>query len=359
MPKFAGLCLAALLLCTPASAQERPTLRVATRVLPPLVVMQNGSLGGFSIDLWNSIAERLNVDTKYQTNPSVDVQSLLNMVRDGEADVGISAISITAQRNQEVDFSQPMMNAGLQIMTRGKAESSSPNPLRDLLRILFSPAILVWLGIALLLIVVPAHLIWLVERHHPASIIPNKKYIPGIFYALYWAAGTLATQADQMPRQWFARILAILWMFTGVVFVAFYTAQLTATLTIQKIQGAINGPEDLPGRRIGTTRNSTSVAYLRELKADVHEYALISEAYQALLDEKIDAVVFDAPVLLYYASHGGKGRVQTVGNVFRKEDYGIVFKSGSPLRRQVDGALLSLREDGTYQQLYDKWFAEK
>jgi polar amino acid transport system substrate-binding protein len=45
--------------------------------------------------------------------------------------------------------------------------------------------------------------------------------------------------------------------------------------------------------------------------------------------------------------------------VFRKEDYGIVFKSGSPLRRDVDGALLAMREDGTYQQLYDKWFGGK
>ena len=28
----------------------------------------------------------------------------------------------------------------------------------------------------------------------------------------------------------------------------------------------------------------------------------------------------------------------------------------SPLRKSIDGALLALREDGTYQKLYDKWF---
>ncbi len=27
-----------------------------------------------------------------------------------------------------------------------------------------------------------------------------------------------------------------------------------------------------------------------------------------------------------------------------------------PLRKQVNIALLALREDGTYQKLYDKWF---
>jgi hypothetical protein len=44
---------------------------------------------------------------------------------------------------------------------------------------------------------------------------------------------------------------------------------------------------------------------------------------------------------------------------FRKEDYGIVFPRDHPLRKQVNVALLVLREDGTYQQLYDKWFAAK
>jgi len=148
-------------------------------------------------------------------------------------------------------------------------------------------------------------------------------------------------------------------MFAGVVFVAFYTAQLTANLTVQQIQGSIKGPEDLPGKKIATTKGSTAVVYLRELNADVLEVSSIDDAYRALIDRKVDAVVSDAPVLLYYAAHGGKGQVQTVGQVFRKEDYGIVFKSGSTLRRQVDDALLSMREDGSYQKLYEKWFGAK
>jgi polar amino acid transport system substrate-binding protein len=176
---------------------------------------------------------------------------------------------------------------------------------------------------------------------------------------MFWAAGTLATQGEQMPRQWMARVISVLWMFTGVVFVAFYTAQLAATLTVQQIQGGINGPDDLQGKRVASTRGSTAAAHLRELKAQVHEVAQISEAYEALLNKDVDAVVFDAPVLLYYAANEGKGRVHMVGTPFRKEDYGIVFQANSQLRRQVNNALLALREDGTYQRLYDKWFAVK
>lgn len=343
---------------TLAMAQGNPsTLRVATRVVPPMVVEHNGQLSGFSIDLWSSIAERLNRKTVYQITP--DVGGLLEAVRDDKADLGVSAVSITSERESAFDFSQPILNAGLQILVRGGGERAEPNLLTDLMRLFFSRTILVWLGIALLLILIPAHLIWLFERNHRNGIIPDGRYLPGIFHAMFWAAGTLATQADQMPRHWMSRIIAVLWMFTAVVFVAFYTAQLTATLTVQQIRGSINGPDDLDGRRIGTTHGSTSAAYLRERKALVEEFALIDEAYTALLDKKVDAIVFDAPVLLYYSVHDGKGRVQVVGGVFHKEDYGIVFPTNSPLRKQINEVLLALREDGTYEKLFRKWFGNE
>jgi polar amino acid transport system substrate-binding protein len=36
-----------------------------------------------------------------------------------------------------------------------------------------------------------------------------------------------------------------------------------------------------------------------------------------------------------------------------------VFPRNSALRKQVNVALLALREDGTYLRLYDKWFTNK
>ena len=331
-------------------------LRVATRIVPPMVIQKNGVLSGFSIELWSSIGDRLNRETEYVV--MADVKELLNAVEDGRADLGIAAISITSERENRLDFSQPIMNAGMQILVRGTAGNVEPNPLRDLMRLLFSRTILIWLGIALLLILVPAHLIFLVERHHRNGIIPSTSYFPGIFHAMFWAAGTLATQADQMPRHWMARIVAVLWMFTGVVFVAFYTAQLTASLTAQQIRGSINSPQDLVGRIVGTARGSTAAIYLNEIKAQVREFEDVDDLYNALLNQQVDAVVFDSPALLYYATHDGKGLARIVGSVFHKEDYGIVFPTGSPLRKHVNEALLALRENDRYQRIYDEWFGK-
>ena len=353
-----GLVLALLVCGSWSTAQaETAKLLVATRIVPPMVVEKNGKLSGFSIELWNSIGKRLNRETEYVVLP--DVSELLDAVGRGRADLAIAAISITSEREDKFDFSQPIMNSGLQVLVRGNAVNVEANPLRELMQLFFSRTLLVWLGIALLLILVPAHLMFLVERTHHSGIIPTKKYFPGIFHAMFWAAGTLATQADQMPRHWMARILAVLWMFTGVVFVAFYTAQLTASLTVQQIKGPINGPQDLVGKTVGTTKGSTATSYLNELRTEVREFEKVDDLYHALLDQQIDAVVFDSPALLYFTTHDGRGLVRTVGEVFHKEDYGIVFPTGSPLRKQVNEALLGFREDDTYQRIYEEWFGKR
>ena len=148
-------------------------------------------------------------------------------------------------------------------------------------------------------------------------------------------------------------------MFTSVVVIALYTAQLTSNLTVQQIRGTINGPQDLPGKRVGTLKDSVSTAYLRGHKAILQEFTDLPDMYRALLDKKIDAVLLAAPPLLYYAAHEGKGLVKLVGPEFNKADGAYAFPEGSMLRRRVNATLLAVREDGTYRRIYDKWFSSE
>jgi polar amino acid transport system substrate-binding protein len=348
-----------------ANNTAQPSITVATRILPPMVVENGGKLSGFSIDLWDEIAARLGVQFEYKVNP--DVRALLQSLRNNEAQVGIAAISITSARTEEFDFSQPMLSAGLQILVRHQGDGSGQSPLRDLLGLLFSWTSLTWLGIAVLMVIIPAHLVWWVERKDPEGIVTSTRYFPGIFQALYWAFATLATQADSAPRHWVARIITVVWMFMALVFVALYTAQLAATLTVAQIGGGINGPEDLVGRRVGVTKGSTAAAAVEKLGARAVEVAKIDEAFDALERKDVDAVVFDSPVLMYYAANEGKGKASVLGAPFVKEDYGIAFprnetkvlKRPDTLRNKVDTTLLKMREDGSYQRIHDKWFGKK
>ena len=335
------------------AGQSLRPVRVATRIVAPFVFEEDGKLAGFSIDLWRSIAAELMLESQFSLSRSV--QELLSNVESGKSNVGIAAISITAERSKSVDFSQPMFDSGLQIMVR--TQSGKAPWLRGLLAIVWSSAILPLVAAIILIILVPAHLIWWFERRHPHGIIESKTYIGGLFEACWWAAATLATQADQMPKSVAGRLIAVLWMFASVVFVAYFTANVTASLTVQQLQGEIKGPQDLPGKEVATTVGSTSAMYLKQRQIQPLEFERIEQAYEALLEGRADAVVFDAPVLWYYAAREGKGKVEIVGPVFRKESYGIAFPNNSALRKPVDSALLRLKENGTYQALYEKWFA--
>ena len=338
-----------------AHGQSNPIeLKVAVAIVPPFIMEQNGSLSGLSIDLWNAIAAQMNVKTKYKT--MADAASVLEAMRSKQVDIIAAPVLITKAREDEFDFSLPIIEAGLQVMVRDTGETAAPNPLHDLLNLVFSKTTVIWLGIALLLVLIPAHLVWLFERGREDGIIKARSYIPGIFEAIYWAVSCLATQAETMPHQWLARTFSIFWMFVGVVFVAFYTAQLTTTLTVQRIQGSISGPEDLPGKQVATIANTLAVDYLRAHNAHLQEFPQVAAMFQALQSKKVDAVVFTSPVLLYYAAHEGKGVVKLVGPEFNVAPVAFCFQAEDPLRRKVNIALLTLREDGTYQQIYDKWF---
>ncbi|MFY9729863.1 MAG: transporter substrate-binding domain-containing protein [Candidatus Acidiferrales bacterium] len=341
----------------PVKQGDIPELRVAVFIAPPMVVEQNGSLTGFSIDLWSAIATRLKVTTSYQIMP--DANALEEAMRSKSADLS-PAIAITSVRDDVFDFSYPILETGLQIMVREtgatQGTTSRLSPVWDMLRLLFSRTTIEWLGVGLLLVLVPAHVVWFLERRQQGGIITNRSYFPGIFEACYWGLATLAAQVEIMPRQWMARGLAVLWMFASVVFIASYTAELTTTLTVEKIRGAIEGPDDLPGKQIATITSSIAVVYLREQKIEVQEFPAADQVFRALLDKKVDAVVMQAPLLLYFASHEGKGLVKVVGPEFDRRPVAIEVQLDSPLRKKIDRALVTLREHGTYQLLYVKWF---
>jgi len=334
-------------------AQSQPSkLRVATRLVRPFVYEQQGQLTGFSIELWREIARQLNIQSEFVVKPTV--KELLDTVRLQNASLGIAAISITADREVDFDFSQPMFDSGLQILT--PVQGSRTALVEAIIGSLFSTTVLLYVLAVALILFLMAHLVWWFERRNPTGMLTHRSYFPGIFEACWWAASTLATQADQMPRAAMARIIAVAWMFMSVVFIAYFTAAVTSSLTVQQLRADINGPADLPGKRVGSVHGSTSAEYLREHSIEPVEFSKIEEAYRALDGNQLDAIVYDTPILLYYTAHDGKGKAQTVGAMFRKENYGIVFPSNSPLRKRVNEELLKLKENGAYDQLYVKWF---
>lgn len=338
---------------TPIADAAPREVTVATRDLTPFVMNQNAIRTGFTIDLLNEIAKH--AEWRYSYVDFDNVQGLLGAVADGRADLGAAAVSITADRAKQFDFSQPMLNAGLQIIAPVSNTERVQPGLIDFLKLLFSKTMAVWLWAALVLTILPAHIIWVMDRGDPESMV-SKSYFPGIFQSFGLGLGMLAAAPFDSPRQWPIRTITILWTFISIIFIAHYTAILTTNLTVERIKSQISSPTDLVGKRVCTVVNTTSAPALSKIGVQRTAAQQIEDCYTGLENDSFDAVVFDAPVLHYYVAHRGAGVADVAGPIFKNEDYGIVFPIGSDLRRQFDDALLSVQEDGEFDRLKHKWF---
>jgi polar amino acid transport system substrate-binding protein len=349
------LALIWIMLSSAGMAQDtNQTVVVATRVLPPFIIKQSEGYTGFSAALWQHLAQEAGIT--FQWKEVNNVKEILAAVEGGDAQAAIAAISITADRESRFEFSQPMFESGLQVMVRDVDNAGFS--LSNLGRILSTGALPAMLALLAGLVLIPAHVVWLAERKHGNPLFA-RTYIPGIFHAIWWATGATAGQQPDIPRSALGRLLSGISILVSVIFMAFFTASLTASITVGQLQGDISGPTDLPGKRVGTTVGSTSAEYLKLHDVVPQEFQKIDDAYAALEAGKLDAVVFDAPVLLYRAANAGKGKERVVGNVFRRENYGILFPQGSPLRKRINAALLKMRESGDYDVLYQEWFASE
>ncbi|MEI7913595.1 MAG: transporter substrate-binding domain-containing protein [Mycobacteriaceae bacterium] len=326
---------------------------VATRELAPFVMTQGDVKTGFTIDLLNDIAKHTGWTYTYLENDNV--QGLLRTVAEGRADMGAGAVSITGERAKMFDFSQPILNAGLQIIAPvGNTEHTHPG-LVDFVKLLFSHSMAVWLLAALALTVLPAHIIWLLERGDPGSMV-DKSYFPGIFQAFGWGLGMLSAAPFDPPQRWPIRMITVLWTFVSIIFVAYYTAILTTNLTVAGINSQIKSPADLVGKSVCTVTNTTSATALSKLGVGFTGTSKIDDCFTRFEKKEFEAVVYDAPVLQYYVTHRGAGIADVAGPVFKDEDYGVVFPIGSELRREFDDALLAVQEEGEFDRLKTKWF---
>ncbi len=332
------------------------TLRVLTKPIAPFVIPNGaGGVTGFSLDLWEAIAKRMNVKSEITVLPTL--KALLDGVKDGAGDVGIAAITITADREAWLDFSHPYFRSGLQILVRQENTGVLSQALGVLKGMFSSPSFqLALMGLGILVILV-AHLIWLVERRRNPDF--TRSYPLGVWDAIYWTLVTISTvgYGDKTPKTHIGRLIALVLIVFGYVAFAWFTATITSAVTVSELEGVIRGPEDLPGHRVATVEHSTAENYLRHLPGTtIVTVSRIEDAYALLEAGKVDAVVYDFPALSYYVAHGGEGKVRTAGPIFSHEPYGIAMQEGSPLRESVNQALLHVLESGEYTRIYKKWF---
>ncbi|MEK6266768.1 MAG: ABC transporter substrate-binding protein [Clostridium sp.] len=129
-------------------------------------------------------------------------------------------------------------------------------------------------------------------------------------------------------------------------------------IAIRQGDTAIKNLEDLDGKvvacQLGSTGDTAATA-MKGLK-EVKKYDKITEAFQELSSERVDAVIMDAQVGGYYVAKK-PGEYEVLKDIISEEPMGIGFKKeDNELRVEVQKALDELKADGTLSKLSVKWF---
>lgn len=350
------------------SASAAETLRVGVKPSEPWV-MYDPALPvaerhptGFSIELWQALAEKLGAQTEWVYFDTT--KELVDAAAAAKIDAGIAAITVTAQREQQVDFSNSMYELGLQIMVAPAFQQSNPFlvMLGELGRLFSWQTLLAFI----VLLFITANLRLWVDRHSTLPPSFPAGYVAGVREALWWGVTMLLTWETPHSRG-LARIIDLMWHLTGLILLSILTAVVTSALTAQAVNGAIRSEKDLPGKRVVAVATDAPRLWLEQNGITVTPVESIQEGMERVRQGKADALVHDGPRLKYLANQINQEAGQTVLAVvpasFNPQSYAIAFPDGSPLREQANRVLLQLRESqqGTpslHEELRAKWIKD-
>jgi polar amino acid transport system substrate-binding protein len=129
-------------------------------------------------------------------------------------------------------------------------------------------------------------------------------------------------------------------------------------VAVRAEETAIRSKDDLKGKRIGAQMNTTGLEQARTMGGrEVKEYKDVNMAFQDLLNGQVDAVINDEPVSRRLVAV--KPGFKLVGEIFTKEQYGIVVQKGNTaLLTEINRALKVIRESGELEKLREKWITK-
>jgi polar amino acid transport system substrate-binding protein len=335
----------------PARAQAFPDARelvVGTKVAPPFAMKaEDGTWYGISIDLWRRIARQTNLRYRFQ---ETTLQGLTDGVAEGSLDVAVAALTVTGQRHRSVDFTQPFYSSGLGIAVRTDRGITWWPVVGSVFSFGFLRAVVVLFAASLIVGVV----LWLVEFRHNDHFGAHRR---GFGSSLWWSAVAMTQGAgaagEKVPVTLLGRLLAIVWMVASVIVIASFTAALTSQLTLKQLSGTVHGETDLRYVRVAAIAGTETTEYLSREHIPYQLFADAPAALLALQKDRIDALVYDRPLLTWFINERFSGSLKVLDASFDPQVYAIALPPDSALRMPINLALIDvIRSDWWREMLF-------
>ncbi|MGC9328355.1 MAG: transporter substrate-binding domain-containing protein [Candidatus Hinthialibacter sp.] len=178
---------------TAAVKIERKLIVGVKEAAPFSMKSEDGVWSGISIDLWRQIANELQIDYDFQ---EMNLKGLLEGVADRRLDVVVAALTISPDREEQMDFTHPFHTSGLGIAVPQRQQWKWLNVAGRF----FSTEFLKVFALLILLLMSVGFIVWLFERkQNPDQFGGNRA--EGVLSGFWWSAVTMTTvgYGDKAP----------------------------------------------------------------------------------------------------------------------------------------------------------------
>lgn len=321
-------------------AAQDSTLVIGLKQTPPFVIRDAGGRpAGLSYSFWELIDDQIPAKIQYRWFD--DIESMLEAVARKEVDLSINPITVTEQRMDSLDFSQPYFISGTAMARR--SDSAWVIFLENFFSRQFFSAVAILLGV----IFIFGFLVWMFERRK-ADGVQFRKNWRGILDGFWWSAVTMTTvgYGDKSPETGGGRTIAFIWMFTAILLISGLTAGVASALTVKNMESKIENVEDLRRFNTGTIEASGTAEYLGNYGLPNQFYPNVEAAFAALRKEEIEVFVFDRPVLRFYLEKGANQDLVLDERNLKTDYYSFTYPKNSPLRDALDPKIVkALKSD--------------
>ncbi|XP_077133366.1 glutamate receptor ionotropic, delta-2 isoform X2 [Ranitomeya variabilis] len=363
-------------------------LRVATVLEEPFVMVLENVLGkpkkyqGFSIDVLDALSNYLGF--KYEIYVAADHKygspqgdgtwnGLIGELLFKRADVGISALTITPDRENVVDFTTRYMDYSVGVLLK-KAERTV-----DMFACLAPFDLSLWACIAGTVLLVGL-LVYLLNWLNPPRLQMGSMTSTTLYNSMWFVYGSFVQQGGDVPYTTLAtRMMMGAWWLFALIVISSYTANLAAFLTVSRIESSIQSLQDLSRQTdipYGTVLDSAVYDHVRTKGMNPFERdSMYSQMWRMInknngtennVPESLEGIqkvkhgnyafVWDAAVLEYVAINDQDCSFYTVANTIADRGYGIALQHGSPYRDIFSQRILELQQNGDMDLLKHKWW---
>ncbi len=114
---------------------------------------------------------------------------------------------------------------------------------------------------------------------------------------------------------------------------------------------------DIKGKKVGVGGGTTFEEVANSVEgADVKLYKAVSDYIQDLTNKRLDVIINDQ-LLMNYNIKENDLPIKIASDILNKDNIGMAVNKGNEdFVKQVNDALTEMKDDGTYKEIYKKWF---